>query len=148
MGNRRRVRQHGEGSRDLDQREGVGGHSAGIGRDPEQLGRGGEDASHRRLIEQLDGMVGPPVLLERPFLDPAQQEQGGMLAGAHVAHRPRSFAVARQASRGQRVERRALRSAAQKLLRDAGPAEDRLQRSNVEVLAGMRTRHDRQLGVR
>ena len=69
-----------------------------------------------------------------------------MLAGAHVADRPGLLAVAGQPGRGQRVERHALGAAGEERLADAGPAEHALDRPDMEVLAGVRAGHDRDLG--
>ena len=67
-------------------------------------------------------------------------------ARAHVPDRAGLLAVAREAGRGQRVERHALGAAREVRLADARPAVDALERPDVEVLARMRAGHDRELG--
>ena len=62
-----------------------------------------------------------------------------------MADRAGLLAVARQPRGGQRVERHALGAAGEERLADAGPPVDPLQRPDVEVLAGVRARQDRDL---
>ena len=69
-----------------------------------------------------------------------------MLARAHVADRARLLAVAGQARRGQRVERHALGAGRDQRLADAGPPVHRLEGPDMEVLARVRARHQRELG--
>ena len=69
-----------------------------------------------------------------------------MLPGAHVADRTGLLAVAGQPCGGQGVERHPLAAAGQERLADAGPAEHPLERADVQVLARMRARQDRDLG--
>ena len=90
-------------------------------------------------------MVGPPVFLHRPVVDLAEKQYRSVLARAHVAKCAGLLAVARQASRRQGVERGPFGAASEHLLGDPGSPEDRLQRPDMEVLAGMGTGHDRQL---
>ena len=56
------------------------------------------------------------------------------------------LAVASEPGRGQRVERHALGAGRDQRLADAGPAVHRLERPDVEVLAGVRAGHERELG--
>ena len=71
-----------------------------------------------------------------------------MLAGAHVADGAGALAVAGESGGGQRVQRHAFGAAGEQRLADTGPPEDPLQRPDVEVLARMRTRHEREFGGR
>ena len=63
-----------------------------------------------------------------------------------MADRAGLLAVPRETRGGQGIERHALVATGQGGLRDAGSAEDALQRSDVEVLTRMRAGHDRDLG--
>jgi len=60
----------------------------------------------------------------------------------------RPLAVAGEAGCGQRVNGRALRAQPEPGLAHVGPPEHRLERSDVEVLAGVARGHDRDLGRR
>ena len=57
----------------------------------------------------------------------------------------RTLAVAREAGGGQGIDRRALGAQRERGLADVGPPEQRLERANVEVLAGVARGHDRDL---
>ena len=69
-----------------------------------------------------------------------------MLAGAHVADGTGLLAVTGETGSGQRVERSSLGAAAEVRLAHAGASVQALERSDVEILARMRARHDRDLG--
>ena len=68
-----------------------------------------------------------------------------MLAGAHVPDVARPLAVAGEAGRGQGVERHALDPGLQSSVWDLQAPEQRLERPDVEVLAGVAGRHEREL---
>jgi hypothetical protein len=71
-----------------------------------------------------------------------------MLPRAHVAQRARPLPVAGEAGSGEGVERHPLGARGENALRDADPSVKRLDGPDVEVLAGMARRHDRELFAR
>ena len=143
---RGRVGEHRVGPGDLAEREGIGLDAAAVDRRPELRRGRAERPRDRRPVGDLRRVARLPVVGRVPAAEPAQQERDGVLAGAHVPDRARLLAVAGQPGGGQRVERHALGAAGQQRLADPGPPVDALERPDVEVLARMRARQDRDLG--
>ncbi len=142
-----RVGQQGEGAGDLDQREGVGQDATVVtGRD-QVVGRDAERPGDRRTDRRLAGMVGLPIVLERPAGVMAEQDAGGVEAGAHVPDGAGRLAIACQPDPGQLVERRPGGPAGEQVLAQGGTSEDGLEGADVEVLTMMRGGHHGQLGI-
>ncbi len=90
-------------------------------------------------------MVRLPVRLERPILDPGEQDEDRVLPRAHVPDRRWALSVASEPGGRQRIERHALGAAGEERLGDPGTPIDRLHGPDVEVLARVRRGHDRDL---
>ena len=71
-----------------------------------------------------------------------------MLAGAVVPNRSGLLAVACQPSGRERVQRCIFRSTSEHALAESGASVDGLEGTDVEVFAGVRARHESQLGRR
>ena len=69
-----------------------------------------------------------------------------MLAGTHVPNRRWPLAVTRKTGSRECVHGHPLDAAGQQGLAHAGPAEDALERADMEILARVRRRHERDLG--
>ena len=110
-----------------------------------RVGRNPEQVTDRLAVGGLRGMLGLPVRLRLPAAQLGQQDERGVLPGAHVAERSRPLAVPGEPRGGQGVQRHPLGAAGQHGLRDADPAVHRLDRPDVEVLAGVARGHHREL---
>ena len=104
----RGIREEGVGPRDLAQRECVRRHAAAVDARPQPRRRRPERLRDDLAIRHLGGMLVEPVVVRRPVVEPAQQQEHRVLAGAHVPDLARALAVAGEARGGERVERHAL----------------------------------------
>ena len=145
-GERAGVGEHRVGAGDLAQREGIGLDPAAVDGGHELLRGRPERPGDRRPVRDLRRMRRLPVVGGVPALQLREHERHRVLARAHVADRAGLLAVARESGRGERVERHALGAAGEELLADARAPEDPLERADVQVLARVRAREDRDLG--
>ncbi len=141
-----RVRQQRVRLCDLSQREGVRLYAAAVDRGPQPLRGRAVGPRDRAAVGRLGRMLGLPVRLEIPALEPGQEQRDRVLARAHVADRAGLLAIPRKPGGGQRVERHPLIATGQQRLADASSPEHALDRPDVEVLATVRAGHDRELG--